>query len=113
MLYKNFIKIITYILCKFIDLTTIYDRLVFILENENLSVAAFERKIEMGRNSISSALRNKSSISHIVLTQICKHYSQYSADWIVNGKDSPHTRGIEVLIKMKKLLNVWNIEKID
>lgn len=89
---------------------TIYERLTSIIENENISVAAFERKIEVGRNTISSALRNKSSISHIVLSQICKHYSQYSADRIVHGKKSPHTRSIEMLLKVKKLFKVWDIQ---
>ena len=90
-------------------MTTIYDRLLFIIENENTSVAAFERKIGVGRNSLSSALRNKSSIGHTLLAQICKHYPQYSIDWIVYGKESPHTRAITLLIKMKKLFKAWII----
>lgn len=59
---------------------TIYDRLLLIIEIENTSIAAFERKISVGRNSLSSALRNKSSIGHTLLAQICKHYPQYSID---------------------------------
>ncbi len=49
---------------------TIYDRLLLIIETENTSVAAFERKIGVGRNSLSSALRNKSSIGHTLLAKI-------------------------------------------
>ena len=90
-------------------MTTIYDRLLMIIKNENISVAAFERKIGVGRNSLSSVLRNKSSISHILLAQISKHYPQYSIDWIVYGKDSPHTRSIELLLKIRKLFKVWDI----
>ncbi|MEK9604517.1 MAG: helix-turn-helix transcriptional regulator [Flavobacteriaceae bacterium] len=94
-------------------MATIYSRISTIIENENISVAAFERKIGVGRNSISSAIRNKSSISHTVLHNICQHYPQYSIDWIVFGKDSPHTRGIELLMKMKKLIKIWNIEDLN
>ena len=46
---------------------TIYDRLLLIIEIENTSIAAFERKIGVGKNSLSSALRNKSSIGHTLL----------------------------------------------
>ena len=91
-------------------MTTIYDRLLLIIENENTSEAAFERKIGVGRNSLSSALRNKSSIGHTLLAQICKHYPQYSIDWIVYGKESPHTRAITLLIKKKKLFKDWDIK---
>lgn len=83
-----------------------------IIKNENISVAAFERKIGVGRNSLSSALRNKSSISHILLAQISKHYPQYSIDWIVYGKDSPHIRSIELLLKIRKLFKVWDINDL-
>ena len=93
-------------------MTTIYDRLLMIIKNENISVAAFERKIGVGRNSLSSALRNKSSISHILLAQISKHYPQYSIDWIVYGKDSPHIRSIELLLKIRKLFKVWDINDL-
>ncbi|MFL2577070.1 MAG: hypothetical protein ACJ0QE_00005 [Flavobacteriaceae bacterium] len=85
----------------------IYDRLLMIIENEDISIAAFERNIGVGRNSISSAIRNQSSIGHEVLSKICKHYPQYNIDWIVNGKDSDYIRGLEMLVKMKKLLKTW------
>ena len=75
-----------------------------ITENEDISVAAFERKINVGRNIISSAIRNKSTISHIVLQNICEHYPQYSSDWILYGKESPHTQAIVTMIKIQKLL---------
>jgi hypothetical protein len=79
-----------------------------IIENESTQLAAFERKIGVGRNSFSSALSNKSSISHILLAQICKHFPQYSIDWIVYGKNSPHAQIIKLLVKMKTLFKVWD-----
>lgn len=87
---------------------TIYERLSFIIQNEGVSVAAFERKIGVGRNSISSALRKKSSITHSVIQSICDHYPQYSSDWIIYGKKSPQMKSIEILFKVKKLLKELN-----
>ena len=74
-----------------------------IMENENLSVAAFERKVNVGRNSISSAIRKESVIGHKVLHRISKAFPQYSIDWIVSGKDSPHADALNLAMKIKKL----------
>jgi transcriptional regulator with XRE-family HTH domain len=95
------------------DSANIYDRLIKITENENISLAAFERKLGVGRNSISSVIRNKSSISHTVLASISSKYPQYSIDWIVFGKESPHTRAVTLLIKIKKLFKAWDIEDLE
>jgi transcriptional regulator with XRE-family HTH domain len=93
-------------------LGSIHKRLLYIIENEGLSIAAFERKIGAGRNSISSALRNKSSISHSMIKNICVNYPQFSSDWIIFGKKSPHTKAIELLLKMKKLLKALNANEL-
>jgi len=44
------------------------------------SIASFERNIGVGRNSISSAIRNRSAIAHEVISKTCKHYPQYNID---------------------------------
>jgi len=93
-------------------LGSIHKRLFYIIENEGLSIAAFERKIGAGRNSISSALRNKSSISHSIIENICINYPQYTSDWIICGKKSPHAKSIELLLKMRKLLKGLNANEL-
>ena len=45
-----------------------------IIAKERLSIAAFERHIGVGRNSLSTSLRKKSSISHEVITKIFDHF---------------------------------------
>ncbi len=92
-------------------MSTIYDRLVYIIENENMSVAAFERRIGVGRNSISTALRKKCTISHVVLQNITHHFPQYSVDWIIFGKKSPHAQLIKFSLKIRKLVEAWNEEE--
>jgi hypothetical protein len=69
-------------------LTSIHRRILEIIENENLSIAAFERRIDVGRNSISTAIRNNSAEGHQVLFNISKEFPKYSLDWIVCGKRS-------------------------
>ena len=45
----------------------IHNRIEHIIDSERLSISAFERQIGVGRNSISTSLRKKSSISHEVI----------------------------------------------
>ena len=51
-------------------MASIHERILTILDEQKLSIAAFERTIGVGRNSISMALRKKSAIDHIVLKKI-------------------------------------------
>lgn len=92
-------------------LGNIHDRLLVIMENENLSVASFERKVGVGRNSIASAIRNKSSISHYTLQNISTTFPQYSIDWIVFGKESPYNDLIKFALKIKRAVNNYDYLK--
>lgn len=67
---------------------TIHDRLRKIIEEENISISKFERIIGVGQNSVSTCLRRESSINHVVLQGICKHFPNQSIEWILTGKDS-------------------------
>ena len=48
----------------------IHSRIEYIILQEKLSIAAFERQIGVGRNSLSTSLRKQSAISHEVITKI-------------------------------------------
>jgi plasmid maintenance system antidote protein VapI len=61
---------------------SIHDRIEHIILQEKLSIAAFERQIGVGRNSLSTSLRKKSAISHEVIIKIFEHFPMYSLDWI-------------------------------
>ena len=52
----------------------IHNRIEYIIDSERLSISAFERKIGVGRNSISTSLRKKSSISHEIIKKIHVHF---------------------------------------
>ena len=75
----------------------IHNRIEHIIDSERLSISAFERKIGVGRNSISTSLRKKSSISHEVIKKIHVHFPNYSLDWIILGNDN------ESEVEIKKL----------
>ena len=49
--------------------SNIHNRIEYIIDSERLSISVFERQIGVGRNSISTSLRKKSSISHEVIKE--------------------------------------------
>ena len=75
----------------------IYDRIEYIILQEKLSIAAFERQIGVGRNSLSTSLRKQSVISHEVIIKIFEHFPRYSLDWIFFGNKKPEDIEIEKL----------------
>ena len=75
----------------------IHDRIEYIILQEKLSIAAFERQIGVGRNSLSTSLRKQSEISHEVIIKIFEHFPRYSLDWIFFGNKKPEDIEIEKL----------------
>ena len=75
----------------------IHNRIEYIIDSELLSISAFERQIGVGRNSISTSLSKKSSISHEVIKKIHLHFTNYSVDWIIFGNEN------ESEVEIKKL----------
>ena len=75
----------------------IHDRIEYIILQEKLSIAAFERQIGVGRNSLSTSLRKQSVISHEVIIKIFEHFPRYSLDWIFFGNKKPEDIKIEKL----------------
>ena len=75
----------------------IYDRIEYIILQEKLSIAAFERQIGVGQNSLSTSLRKQSVISHEVIIKIFEHFPRYSLDWIFFGNKKPEDIEIEKL----------------
>ena len=70
---------------------SIHIRVRQLLLRENVSVAAFERKIGVGKRTISYILNNESSISHEILEKIRNNYPDYSLCWLVAGVTEKET----------------------
>ena len=75
----------------------IHNRIEYIILQEKLSIAAFERQIGVGRNSLSTSLRKQSVISHEVIIKIFEHFPRYSLDWMFFGNKKPEDIEIEKL----------------
>ena len=77
----------------------IHNRIEYIIAKERLSIAAFERHIGVGRNSLSTSLRKQSAISHEVIIKIFESFPKYSLDWILFGNKKPEDIEIEKISK--------------
>ena len=86
----------------------IHDRIEYIILQEKLSIAAFERQIGVGRNSLSTSLRKQSAISHEVITKIFEHFPKYSLEWIFFGIKKPEDIEIEKLsAEIVSIIKQW------
>lgn len=89
-------------------MNTIHQRLLVIIKEQNLSIASFERKIGVGRNSISMALRKNSAIDHQVIKKINETFPMYSISWIVCGeKESPSDLSEDFCKEVVQLFKKW------
>ena len=75
----------------------IHNRIEYIILQEKLSIAAFERQIGVGRNSLSTLLRKQSVIFHEVIIKIFEHFPRYSLKWMFFGNKKPVDIEIEKL----------------
>ncbi len=86
----------------------IHSRVEYIILQEKLSIAAFERQIGVGRNSLSTSLRKQSAISHEVITKIFEHFPRYSLDWILFGNKNTEDIEIEKLsAEIVSIIKQW------
>jgi len=61
------------------------DRLRELIQNEQISVRALEKKIGASDGVISKALRTGTDISAKWIVAISENYPQYSLDWLIGG----------------------------
>ncbi len=61
-------------------------RIKKIIDNENLSVRNFEKKISTSVGVIGKVLRQNTDLSSGVLVKIAEIFPQYSAEWLLRGK---------------------------
>ncbi|MGB0260707.1 MAG: hypothetical protein ACPF99_04780 [Flavobacteriaceae bacterium] len=91
---------------------TIHERLVQVIKREKMSVAAFERALNVGRNSISTSLRKKAAITHDVIQKIAEHFPHYSIEWLILGKKSEKTIEIQRLYaEVFRIFEAWKADR--
>lgn len=62
------------------------DRIKQIIDNEKLSMRAFEAKIGMGNGTIGKAIKNNSNIESRWIAPIVENFRQYNPVWIITGE---------------------------
>mgnify|MGYP000867581895 CR=1 FL=1 len=91
---------------------TIHERLVQVIKREKMSVAAFERALNVGRNSISTSLRKKAAIPHDVIQKIAEHFPHYSIEWLILGEKSEKTIEIQRLsAEVFRIFEAWKADR--
>jgi plasmid maintenance system antidote protein VapI len=91
---------------------TIHDRLIQIIKREEMSIAAFERALYVGRNSISTSLRKNASINHDIIQKIAKYFPHYSIEWLILGNHSERTIETNKLaVEVFKVFEAWQEER--
>ncbi len=63
-------------------------RILKLVENENISVRALEKKIGASNGVISRCVSKNSDISSIWVSKIVEMFPSYSAEWLLTGKGS-------------------------
>ena len=66
----------------------ILNRISQFIENEHISIGAFERKINASKGVLSRAINNNTDIQAKWLEVIVKNYPQLCAEWLLRGEGS-------------------------
>lgn len=71
----------------------ISQRIKQIIDNENVSVRAFERKISCCQGIIAKCIRENTDVSSSVVSSIVRNFPQYSALWLLTGEGDMYVTG--------------------
>lgn len=63
-----------------------FDRIIQIIDNEDINVTSLESKIGASKGVLSRAMRKKSGISLHWVIKIVEIFPQYSANWLLTGE---------------------------
>lgn len=66
--------------------TTVYQRLMLILEDKQVSVNALSKKVNMSQTTLNTQLKGERALSANVVEKILEVYPEVSADWVMRGK---------------------------
>jgi repressor LexA len=60
-------------------------RVKMLIEDEGISISAFERKVGLSNNSIQTAIKRKANLKDDTIAKILKAYPEISPEWILLG----------------------------
>lgn len=77
------------------------ERISEIIENEHISVRAFEQKIKASNGLIRKAITNNTDIQSKWVSSIVENYPQYNAEWLLTGRGNMLKQDNDVPVAVK------------
>lgn len=70
---------------------TIYQRIMLVLEDKQVTVNALSKTIEMAQTTLNTQLKGERALSANVVSKVLEAFPDVSAEWIMRGKGSMYT----------------------
>ncbi len=71
--------------------TTVYQRLMLVLENKQISVNALSKQINMSQTTLNTQLKGERALSATVVEKVLEVFPDVSADWVMRGKGNMYS----------------------
>lgn len=88
------------------------DRIVKIMEGENLSPAKFADKLQINRAVISHILNGRNNPSLDVVSKILSEMDNINPEWLINGTGSMYKSGMELAPPLRKENDLFSQNEI-
>lgn len=73
--------------------TTVYQRLMLILEDKQISVNALSKQVKMSQTTLNTQLKGERALSANVVEKILEVFPDVSADWVMRGVGTMYLDG--------------------
>ena len=85
---------------------TISERVKQLIEHEGISVMGFEKKINVGNNSIGTGIKRKSNLSGDILSKILNCYDYINPKWLLTGKGEMLIENLSIVSEPAAAYNI-------
>lgn len=94
-------------------MSTITERIQWLLEQKNVSVNAFAEKVGIDQSNLHKMLKGKIPVSKKTIVAICVAYG-LSQDWIISGSGEPYDKNAQpaTLQSVARITTRSNVEQI-
>ena len=71
---------------------TIYQRIMSILEDKQLSVNAFSKMVNMSQTTLNTQLKGERTLSANVVAKVLETFPEVSSEWVMRGEGSMYRK---------------------
>lgn len=71
---------------------TIYQRIMAILEDKQLSVNAFSKMVNMSQTTLNTQLKGERTLSANVVAKVLETFPEVSSEWVMRGEGSMYRK---------------------